>query len=210
MKKSTEMLNQIKTLLSIEVKLEELKLENGTVLTAEAFEKGKEIFIKTDDEEVALPKGEYSLEDGKVLVIEEDGVIADLKEEVKEEVKEEEEITSDLAEEEEEADVQDWAGMEKRIKNLEDAIADLKADKEDKMSEKEEEVEMSEEVKEEVKEGVKEELSAVKVDLSEASAKPIKHNPEAKTEKIEQKVYAQGKFQTTLSRVMNRINQINN
>ena len=201
MKKSTEMLNQIKTLLSIEVKLEELKLENGTVLTAEAFEKGKEIFIKTDDEEVALPKGEYSLEDGKVLVIEEDGVIADLKEEVKEEVKEEEEITSDL-EEEEEADVQDWAGMEKRIKNLEDAIADLKADKEDKMSEKEEEVEMSEEVKEE--------LSAVKVDLSEASAKPIKHNPEAKTEKIEQKVYAQGKFQTTLSRVMNRINQINN
>jgi len=101
MKKSTEMLNQIKTLLSIEVKLEELKLENGTVLTAEAFEKGKEIFIKTDDEEVALPKGEYSLEDGKVLVIEEDGVIADLKEEVKEEVKEEEEITSDLAEEEE-------------------------------------------------------------------------------------------------------------
>ena len=62
---------------------------------------------------------------------------------------------------EEEADVADWKGMEIRIKNLEDAIADLKADKVE--AEKEEEVEMSEEE-------VKEELSAVK---------PIKHNPEA-------------------------------
>ena len=33
--KSTEMLNQIKTLLNIEVKLEEMKLENGTIVSAE-------------------------------------------------------------------------------------------------------------------------------------------------------------------------------
>ena len=39
------MLNEIKTLLNIEVKLEEQKLENGTVVSAEAFEKGKEVFI---------------------------------------------------------------------------------------------------------------------------------------------------------------------
>ena len=31
------------------------------------------------------------------------------------------------------ADVGDWEGMEKRIQNLEDAIADLKSDKESKM-----------------------------------------------------------------------------
>ena len=79
-----------------------------------------------------------------------------MKEEAEEEVKE------DLAEGDDEADVADWAGMEKRIKQLEDAIADLKADKEDK-------VEASEEVKEEIKEEV--ELSTETVETTE----PIKH-----------------------------------
>ncbi len=55
------MLNQIRTLLNIEVKLEEMKLENGTVVSAEAFEKGSEIFIVTDDEKVACQLGSISL-----------------------------------------------------------------------------------------------------------------------------------------------------
>ena len=105
--KSTEMLNQIKTLLNIEVKLEETKLENGTIVSAESFEKGKEIFIVTDDEKVAMPVGEYLLEDGRLVVVEEEGQIADVREvsdevPAKEEASEEEEITEDLAEEEEE------------------------------------------------------------------------------------------------------------
>ena len=134
--KATKMLNDIKTLLNIEVNLEEMKLENGTVITTDALEKGNEVFIVTDDEKVAIPVGEYILEDGKLLIVEEEGIIADVrdvsddvpaKEEAEEEPKDE---TEDL---EEEADVADWKGMEKRIKNLEDAIADLKADKENKM-----------------------------------------------------------------------------
>ena len=71
------MLNKIKTLLNLEVKLEEQKLENGTVIEAESFEKGKEVFIKTDDEKVAMPVGEYVLEDGKLLVVKEEGIIDD-------------------------------------------------------------------------------------------------------------------------------------
>ena len=73
------MLNKIKTLLNLEVKLEEMKLENGTLIEADSFEKGKEIFIKTDDEKVAMPVGEYILEDGKLLVVEEEGIIADMR-----------------------------------------------------------------------------------------------------------------------------------
>ena len=100
--KSTEMLNKIKTLLNIEVKLEEQKLENGTVVEAESFEKGKEIFIKSDDERVALPVGEYILESGQLLIVESEGLIADVRE-VSDEVpakedEEGEEITSDLEE----------------------------------------------------------------------------------------------------------------
>ena len=198
------MLNEIKTLLNIEVKLMEMKLENGTIVSAEAFEKGNEIFIVTDNEKVAMPVGEYILEDGKLLVVEEEGMIADLRE-VSDEApaKEEVEETEDLEEEEkkemeEEADVADWKGMEKRIQNLEDAIADLKKDK----VEAEEEVEMAEEVKEEiveeVKEEVKEELSAVK---------PIKHNPEAKTPQKKQVQFAKGQFNTTLDRVLSKLNK---
>ena len=193
------MLNEIKTLLNIEVKLMEMKLENGTIVSAEAFEKGNEIFIVTDDEKVAMPVGEYILEDGKLLVVEEEGMIADMRE-VSDEAPAKEEETEDLEEEEEkkemeeEADVADWKGMEKRIQNLEDAIADLKKDK----VEAEEEVEMTEEVKEEIVEEVKEELSAVK---------PIKHNPEAKAPQKTQVQFGKGQFNTTLDRVLSKLNK---
>ena len=189
------MLNEIKTLLNIEVKLEEQKLENGTVVSAEAFEKGKELFIVTDDEKIAMPVGEYLLEDGRLVVVEEEGVIADVRE-VSDEVpaKEETEDLEEKKEMEEEADVADWKGMEKRIQNLEDAIADLKKDK----VEAEEEVEMTEEVKEEIVEEVKEELSEVK---------PIKHNPEASTPQKKQVQFAKGQFNTTLDRVLNKLNK---
>ena len=189
------MLNDIKTLLNIEVNLEEMKLENGTVITTESLEKGNEVFIVTDDEKVAMPVGEYILEDGRLLIVEEEGIIADVRD-VSDDVpaKEEEEPKEETEDLEEEADVADWKGMEKRIKNLEDAIADLKADKEDKMEEEEKE-EMSEEVKEEVKE----ELSA--------AAKPIKHNPEGEVKQKRNMEFAKGKFGTTLDRVLNKLNK---
>jgi hypothetical protein len=114
--KSTEMLNQIKT------------LENGTIVSAESFEKNKELFIVTDDEKVAMPVGEYLLEDGRLVVVSEEGIIGDIREVADEapqkETEEGEEITSDLEEEtepkeKEMAEVGDWEGMEKRIQNLE-------------------------------------------------------------------------------------------
>ena len=212
------MLNQIKTLLNIEVKLEETKLENGTIVSAESFEKGKEIFIVTDDEKVAMPVGEYLLEDGRLVVVEEEGVIGDVREVSDEvpakETEEGEEITEDLAEEEEKkeeemADVADWEGMEKRIQNLEDAIADLKANKESKMQEEEMSTETQAPLKSRtVKEEFSEEIPAeVKEELSEASAKPIKHNPESKSKTINKVEFGKGKFTSTLDRVLNKLNK---
>ena len=43
--KSSEMLNKIKAILDIQVRLEDRKLENGTVITAEAFSQGKEVLL---------------------------------------------------------------------------------------------------------------------------------------------------------------------
>ena len=72
-------INKIKTLLGLEIKLEQMKLENGTVLEAEAFEAGAEIFIVNEEDRIAVPMGEYMLEDGKVLIIAEDGIIGEIK-----------------------------------------------------------------------------------------------------------------------------------
>jgi len=203
--KQSEMLNQIKTLLNIEIKLEDMKLENGTVVTAESFEKGKELFIVTDDEKVAMPVGEYILEDGRLLVVEEEGIIADVRD-VSDEVPAKEE-TEDLEEKEKEmAEVGDWEGMEKRIQNLEDAIADLKGEVK---AEDIQEEEMSNDVQAPLKSRtVKEEFSEeVSQELSEASAKPIKHNPEAETKQKVKVEFGKGQFNTTLDRVLNKLNK---
>jgi hypothetical protein len=194
--KANDMVNQIKTLLNIEVKLEEMKLDNGTVVEAESFESGKEIFIVTDDDKVALPVGEYMLEDSRLLVVEEEGMIADLKD-VSDEVPQEEEAKEETEDLEEEADVADWKGMEKRIQNLEDAIADLKKDK----------VEASDDANTLKSRTVKEEFSAEELS-SEPAAEAIKHNPEGETLKEMKFVYSQNRTETTLDRILNKINNI--
>lgn len=203
--KSTEMLNQIKTLLNIEVKLEDMKLENGTVVSAESFEKDREIFIVTDDEKVALPVGEYLLEDGRLLIIEEEGMIADVRE-VSDEVpakesEEGEEITSDLAEDgeavvEEDKEMKeeeiDLGGMEKRLQSLEEKIEELYSEKE--------KVEAGEEAGSLKSRTVKEEFS-------KASSKPIKHNPETESKKTGNKKFEKTRFNTTLDRVLSKLNK---
>ena len=181
------MLNEIKTLLNIDVKLMEQKLENGTVVSAEAFEKDNEIFIVTDDEKVAMPVGEYILEDGRLLVVEAEGLIADVRE-VSDEVPAKEEETEDL--EEEVKEEMSYATKEE-LAEVKTMVEEIKAMLEPKE-------EMSEEVKEEIVEEVKEELSAVK---------PIKHNPEASTPQKKQGQFAKGQFNTTLDRVLSKLNK---
>ena len=205
------MLNQIKTLLNIQVKLEEMKLENGTLISAESFEKDKEIFIITDDEskeKVALPMGDYNLEDGRVLVIETEGIISDIIEkvkEVKEEVKEEVEETEDLEEEEvveeEKEEVKEEFATKEELGKVIDMIEEIKAmidGKEDMSSESN--VLKSRTVKEEFSEDVK-------TELSEPSAKPIKHNPETESAKTKVNFGKSKMGATSMERVLNRLNK---
>ena len=203
------MLNQIKTLLNLEVKLEDMKLENGTVISADSFEEGSEVFIVTDDEKVAMPVGEYILEDSRLLVVSEEGVIADVREVADEvpakETEEGEEVTSDLEEEEEPKEEKEMAeeddmmrDMMGRIQNLEDAIADLKSEKEGKMQEEE----MGEEAANVLK------SRTVKEEFSKAAAAPIKHNPEGESVTKKKVEFAKGKFNTTaMERVLNKLNK---
>ena len=86
---ATEILSKVKTLLGVDpsnvdvklesVSLEEITLENGTVLSADKFETGNEVFIKTDDENVPLPIGEYELSDNRILIVKTEGMIEEIK-----------------------------------------------------------------------------------------------------------------------------------
>jgi hypothetical protein len=139
-------LNKVQSL-----KLEwQAKTEDGTILvsTAEELEAGVDISVLTEDgTTIPLPIGTYKLETGMSLRVEEEGIVDHLMES---ESEEEEVVEEEMKEEEEEdykeADVEDWAGMEKRIENLEIAVAKLKdgdMEKDDKEEEEVEEEEMS-------------------------------------------------------------------
>ena len=191
--KSQETLSKIMELLNLqdEVKLESMKLENGTTIEAEAFEPNQEVFIVTEeDEKIALPIGEYTLEDGRILVVAEEGIIAEVRaeeeeapEEVVEEAPAEEEV--EQAEEKEEMSYATKEELSAAVEEMKAMIEEIKA----MMSAKEEE--MSEEVKE--------------VDLSadEPAAKPIKHSPDSKP--VEMHKFAKGAQKDTLSRIFDKL-----
>lgn len=80
-------LNQIKALLSMDVKLAQMKLEDGiTIVEAESFEPDYSIGIVTADGIVPMPVGEYKLEDGNILVVEVEGIIKSIAPEAEEEM----------------------------------------------------------------------------------------------------------------------------
>jgi hypothetical protein len=96
--KAKETLNKIRTALNMKVELETQVLEDGvTTLEAESFTEGAEVFIVMDDERVPLAIGEYTLQDGRKLVVETEGIIAMIGEQV--EGQEEEEVKPEVDEE---------------------------------------------------------------------------------------------------------------
>jgi len=105
------------------------KSEDGTIFvsTADELANGVDISVLTEDgTTILLPIGSYKTDTGVTFRVEEEGIVS----EVIESETEEEVVEEEMAEDDgKEADVEDWAGMEKRIQNLEDAVADLKRDK---------------------------------------------------------------------------------
>tara|TARA_R110000824_G_scaffold227307_1_gene415136 strand:+ start:89 stop:760 length:672 start_codon:yes stop_codon:yes gene_type:complete len=203
-------LQKIKTLLSTDNTKEskkvqmyaEMILEDGRVVATEdeQFMIGSEVYVISDSGESSpLSAGTYSMEDGAKITIDDDSKILDLGEE--KEAEDVEEASEEEMAEDDEADVGDWVGMEKRIQNLEDAVADLKADKKDLSEEVVEEVkeELTEESEEEEKiemskdlvNSLVEEVEHLKTKLSEMEEQPgakgFTHNPEnnTKSDKID-------------------------
>jgi hypothetical protein len=190
----SNVINQIKTILGMEVKLAQMKLDNGTVLEAEAFEAGMPVFIVNEEDRIALPVGEYKLEDGMMLIVVEEGIIA----EVKEAEMPEAEVEAPEVEVEVEQEMSETATPKKVIESTireshfsKEEVDALKAE----IEALKEEIKSLKEVKEE--EGV------------ELSAQPLVHNPEA-TSEVKLNLYSQSRTRNTFDSVLSKIANINN
>jgi len=167
-----------------ETKLAQATLKNGTVIESD-FEVGSEVFIVTEDEKVALPVGEYELEDGETLVVEEEGIIASIG------------AAEEAPEEEVEAKEDEIYATKEELKEVLSLVEEIKSMLESKELSKEENKEKVQQEKEE------------KQDLSvQEPVKKITHNPESKKQ-IDLGIKRK-RLDNTLSRAMERIANINN
>jgi hypothetical protein len=195
------LLNKVRTLLGMEVKLETMRLSDGvSMLEAEAFEAGQPVFILTEDEQrIALPIGDYELEDGRILVVIEEGVIADVREAAEAEVEVEVEAPEAEMPAEEEMAQEPAAPTAKKI--IESVT------KESFFSEIEALKKENEELKAQIalsKTEVAEEVAAV--ELSE-EPKPISFNPENET-KVEAFKVSKNRQRSTMDSIFEKFNNI--
>ena len=191
----SNVINQIKTLLGMEVKLAQMALENGTIIEAEVFEAGASVFIVNEEDRIALPVGEYKLEDGMVLIVAEEGIIAEIKEVEVEQPETEVEVEQEMSEAPTAKKVIESIVKESHFSKEQEEIEALKA-----------EIEMLKKEVEELK-GYKEKAEKEEVEKTEMSAQPLTHNPEAKSE-VKLNLYSQKRTKSTFDSVLNKISNI--
>jgi hypothetical protein len=192
----TSVINQIKNLLGMEVKLETMKLMDGiTIFEADAFEINKEVFIVTEDEQkIPVPIGEYELEDGRILVVEVEGIILEIKE-----VATEEEVAPEVEapEVEEEVEAEAVASAKKTVESIvkETFFAEIEKLKAEniELKTKLENLSKVEEVTTEVTEL--------------ADVKPISFNPENKNE-VEHFQFGSKRPRTTMDSILEKISNL--
>lgn len=178
---------------SRKLKFEQQTLDNGTILEAEAFANGNEVFIVTDEERIPLPVGSYVLADGRELVVEEEGLIASVSEtaEVVEAEEDKEEVKIEAEEETVEVEVPEEVAP--AVEEIISAVVEVVAP-------------MIEEVKEEMAK-MREEMGKYKEKMSKTPAgSPIKHNP-AKPDMPKIETFAKNRAKSTIDRVLERMNK---
>lgn len=179
----SNVLTEIKRLLGMEIQLEQMTLDNGTVIEAEVFEAGQPVFIVNGEDRVALPVGDYILDNGMILVVAVEGEIAEIKEPAPTQ-----EETPEV-----EVEVEQAAEPTAPKKVIESTVKESHFSKEDVDA-----------LKSEI-ENLKTELASMKeVKEVELSAQPLTHNPDAKQE-VKLNLYSQNRERTTLDIVMSKI-----
>ena len=210
--KTIEMLKQIKTMLKSRLGLAQMTLEDGeTVIEAESFVEGEAIFIVSDDERIALPIGEYAKSDGGMIIVTEEGTIAEIRDDMESDNKEDEVIKEEQLEDVVVEDVpeESAAEIESIVAAVVDVIAPIIAEVKDQVEELKKKLETIPEAEEEgYKDGIADEKEDEKQKMSRQApaSKALKHNPETANRKAAQTLYSQNAgTHTTKDRVFNKL-----
>lgn len=208
MSNAKDILDRISTMLfskdesSVQVDLAQVKTADGAaIFDAESFEIGQAVFIVTEEGNIPVPMGEYILEDGTKIEVDEQGVIIEVSiegEETTEEVVEEVEAKDEIEKEETgmmestpkkvvksktEMEESYFSKIETRLSAIEKANEDLKAVNVQLSAENEE----------------------LKKQLAESPAPHTKFNPEAEAQRdIKFKIGA-NRQETIQDRVFNSL-----
>jgi len=152
------------------VELAQMKLADGvTILEADSFEAGMEVYVVTPDGNVPVPVGEYELENGMILVVATEGMI----EEIKEVTAEEEVVTPEAPEEATGGEPAEEAQMERQPKRTIESVV-----KEHHFSSEIETLKAELSKLKEENETLSKEIESKKVELSTPAVEAITYNPE--------------------------------
>jgi hypothetical protein len=170
---------------AVEIQLEQQMLSDGmTVIEAEVFEVGQPVFIVAEDQKIALPVGEYTFEDGRMLIVSEEGIIGEIKDATSEE-----EAPEEVAPEQD-AEMKETMESPQAKKIIESIVKEMQFAKDQEI------------------EALKAEITELKkvpeVPEVELSVDPIVYNPENKTE-VKKVNIAPNKIMSTQDVVMAKL-----
>jgi hypothetical protein len=167
---------------AVKVELAQIKTADGqAIMEADAFEIGQAVFVVTEEGNIPVPMGEYVLEGGLKVKVDEQGVIVEIETEGAEEIEEVE--AKDMVEKEEE----DMMGKDKMEAKMPKKIIKTKTEMEESYFNKfDARLSAIEKTNEDLK-AVNVQLSAeneeLKRQLAETPAEHTKFNPDAEVKR---------------------------
>ena len=187
------------------VELAQVKTANGeAIFDAEAFEVGNNVFIVTEEGMIPVPVGEYEMEDGMIIYVDESGVIVEVK-------SKEEEVAEEVTEVVEEVEAKDEPMKEETgmMESMPKKVVKSKTEMEESYFSKiEARLSAIEKNNEDLK-ALNVQLSAeneeLKKALAETPAEHTKFNPEANNQNAVQFRIGARRGETIQDRVMNQL-----
>jgi hypothetical protein len=184
----------------IKVELAQVKTMDGeAIFDAEAFEVGQAVFIVTEEGNIPVPMGEYMLEDGMKIEVDEQGVIVEVSAEG------EEEVVEEVIEAKDEIEKEETGMMESMPKKVVKSKTEMEESYFSKIETRLSAIEKANEDLKAVNVQLSAENEELKKQLAESPAEHTKFNPEATTQTNVQFKLGSRRGETIQDRVFNQL-----
>jgi hypothetical protein len=182
------------------VELAQVKTMDGeAIFDAEAFEIGNAVFIVTEEGNIPVPMGEYMLEDGMKIEVDEQGVIVEVS------IEGEEEVVEEVIEAKDEIEKEETGMMESMPKKVVKSKTEMEESYFSKIETRLSAIEKANEDLKAVNVQLSAENEELKKQLAESPAEHTKFNPEATTQTNVQFKIGARRGETIQDRVFNQL-----